>query len=854
MNNNSNYNDNLSNDTNNSINNNSRSNQNMNATPNSEQTNNPLNRNQLNRSLNNQPNFPSNRPHNNPSRMPNNDLAKPVPSNSNLPSNNANNRSGNLANNKSAVKKAGNDLANKALNKMGPKGKLASMALNKLKGKSGNDDNTEPSLFKRKRGLGPGGLLAGLTGGNQEESSESNDNDSSSEVQDDGADIAETVGKASRIVLLLIKLAPILIPAILIAVLIFVVIAVMENPMGAAMAALGLDTHNTSNPSYIYDLGEDPELGAAEREYYDKLYETIDAYQEGYGVSLNKYLLHSAIVFRYYMSNDGNAFTDDSGITEEDLENAIENTTSTDDEEDPNKVEVDYTDATNKIGVVAALMIEEGANGTYTTDSEANGPIYENFVNSDFITTYYADFLYNDSQEAKEKVVDNIFAFAEMMDLVMNGEPKSMVISGESIVYMQTCAYSYNYKTINNIRVYDNPLTNEGTDYPAYLSITDYIKGVLMTEVGSYISEEYSEGLKALSIVALSFMLHDNNSGFNLKTGEMYFPSGNCRQVACDPNNGCSYLYGMTSGRFGTAFVGLNRFGSTTGQHPPLTEEENVFLDEILGAIFGKVIVKSGVTSDTFRGSSDVVNLHHYASLEIDDCVAGYCMGQKEAMADAANGLTYMQILEKYFYNVDYDVIDIQEGLYHVTSGTYNGTIQLNEEFHYHQGDSPWGSVDLCGSGDISANGCNITSAAIAISLLTNQRVTPLDLNNRQNNISTCSSTSRPQMIMDFARLYGLTPTAIKKSDSAAVEDMLSKLATGNYVAIARLAANGGRYKTSSGHYIAIVGVKTENGSTKLLVWDPGSRSSSRDNYWADLNYDILEYLRDSYSFILIGR
>lgn len=54
---------------------------------------------------------------------------------------------------------------------------------------------------------------------------------------------------------------------------------------------------------------------------------------------------------------------------------------------------------------------------------------------------------------------------------------------------------------------------------------------------------------------------------------------------------------------------------------------------------------------------------------------------------------------------------------------------------NYHQGDSPWGSQRLCGSGPISSNGCNITSAAIAISLLTNQRITPTTLNNRQNEI-----------------------------------------------------------------------------------------------------------------------
>ena len=835
--------------------NNSLNSQNTNATLNVKQTNNHLNKNNLNHSLNGQPNFSGNRPHNNPTRSANNDLTKSTSSNSNLPSNNVSNNSSNSTNNKSVVKKAGNDLASKALSKMGTKGKLASMALNKLKGKSENDSNIVSSLFKRKRGmmgLG-GGLLGGLTGGNKDGNSESNDNDSSNEVQDDGVDVAETVGKTVRIMAFLIQLAPFLIPIVLLFLILVIIIAAIKDPIGATEAALGLNTHNSSNPTYIYDSNDEPELAEAEREYYDKLYETIDAYQENYGVILDKYLLHSAIVFRYYMSSDDSIFTDDSGITEEDLEKALENISLDEtDDETSNLVEVDYTDATVKIGVVAALMVEKTSNGTYITDSEIDGPIYENFVNSDFLTTYYADILYDDSQSSKEQVTKDIFNFAEMMDLASNEKTNSLVISGQISIYMQTCTQPYNYTTNERgNRVFDNPNVNEGTNYPEYLNMTDYLKGVVLAELGSHsMTDANREGIKAFVVAATTYLLGSFGVDFYPGVQSIGFPSGDCRQLTCDPNYGCSY---DEKGGYSTTYSGVDRNVQTPGWKQPLTDEQQTYMDDILAEVFGEVMVKKGLTANDVTSSDDFTSASYRDNKQNSGCGDG-CLGQEEALKDSQNGMTYLEILDKYYDANKYDVVNLKEGLYYTSTGNYNGTIQLNEEFHYHQGDSPWGSVNLCGSGDISANGCNITSAAIAISLLTNQRVTPLDLNNRQNNISTCRSSSRPQMIMDFARLYGLTPTAIKKSDSAAVEDMLSKLATGNYVAIARLAANGGRYKTSSGHYIAIVGVKTENGSTKLLVWDPGSRSSSRDNYWADLNYDILEYLRDSYSFILIGR
>ena len=81
---------------------------------------------------------------------------------------------------------------------------------------------------------------------------------------------------------------------------------------------------------------------------------------------------------------------------------------------------------------------------------------------------------------------------------------------------------------------------------------------------------------------------------------------------------------------------------------------------------------------------------------------------------------------------------------------------------------------------------------------------------------------------------------------------MLAKIATGHYAAVARIAPNSGIYSTSNGHYVTVVSTKTEGGTTKVLVWDPGSHSSLRDNAWIDINY-LVKYLQSSYSFILIG-
>ena len=346
----------------------------------------------------------------------------------------------------------------------------------------------------------------------------------------------------------------------------------------------------------------------------------------------------------------------------------------------------------------------------------------------------------------------------------------------------------------------------------------------------------------------MTYLINDSNSGFNLKNGEMYFPSGTCRQATCSPTYGCTSLVEETNTRLHTFYVGTNRFsgGSSYG---PINDSDNTILEEILNDIFGKIMVKKGITSATFSGSGDVIPTGY-----LDKCSPGSCFSQQDAISDARSGMTYEQILAKYYSSYEYDIINITEGLYYQSSGgNYTGTLNLNESFHYHQGDSPWGSQKLCGSGAISSNGCNITSAAIVISLLKNQRITPDALNNRQSENPYCNSSSRPQMIQKFGQLYGLNVLIVNKANTFQVSDMVKKIASGNYAAVARLAPNSGRYSTGNGHYIAIVGARSENGVDYLLVWDPGNKSASRDNAWVEVNY-LVKYLQGSYSFILMGR
>lgn len=696
---------------------------------------------------------------------------------------------------------------------------------------------------------------------NKEDNQENNDN-----LERDEENTTVNTGNT-----LLKKFLP-LILAIVPFIAVFVILAGVLSPVISAYSwFISLFNNKNAESGYTIYSEKDETKRKLEQDYNNAILGSSDGsikgivaeYQEKYGVTIDWYLLNAIITYRYTLVDGEKLYTSDGNdaISDEDLQHLLDNLESENqtDENSSNSNEinssVDFTDAKKKIQTVASLMIIN-ENGSYSTDNNVGGKVYNNLIESNFLKTYYKDFLKNDSYDSRKKLVDEIYEYAEgARQLLENGDDSKNggVVSDTSIVHLQTCKQNYTFKQLNGMTVYNNPSASEGTNYPDYLNMRDYIKGVLYREIG--INNSYKEAMKAQAIAALSYLINDSRSGFNLKSGEMYFPSGTCRQATCSPTYGCTSVVEPTSPNLHTFYIGTNRF-SNGKSYDPISSSEDVILEEVLNDVFGKIMVKKGITSASFSGSSDAIQANY-----LDSCNPGNCFSQKGAISDAKGGMNYTDILKKYYSSVNggngFGIINITEGLYFQSGGNYNGPANLNENYHYHQGDSEWRNLTLCDSGSISGNGCNITSAAMAISILKNERITPKVLQSRQGSISQCTQETRPQMIMNFAKLYGLSAIGIKKSNTSDVNDMLQKMSTGNYVVIVRLAPSTSknvRYYTSGGHYMAGVAVKTENGKNKLLIWDPGSERAERDNYWADLETDLMPYLVSEYSFILIGK
>lgn len=621
---------------------------------------------------------------------------------------------------------------------------------------------------------------------------------------------------------------------------------------------VSLNSDESETKNHYYD-SDNPELLKEEINFNNNIVGSSDGsisgiiadYQKKYGVILDTYVLEATLLYRYptyYQLQLNN-------MSEEEYDSLMKSNP------DFHRQVYDFGEAVKYITTVADLMISSNGD-SYYSDVSKNGEYYNKLLQSSFLTNYYSSILAYEEYSDPTKLVDEIFDYAEYLRFAVEGNQSSQSVISDTInVHLQTCSTPYKYKTFNNIKVFDNPAatTNEA-EAPSIVSLLDYGVGALYGEVSGYAKqyangqENLKEGLKALAVASYSFMLGKSSwgrSGLDLKGTDLYIPTGNCRLVCCNPTTNSNYSH-YNGDKYGTCMSTT----SSTANHPALNEQQLTKLRELVSEVFGEVMVEKGVTAETFSGSKDIKFGSYYDSINNSSCGTN-CLGQKESIQDSINGMTYREILAKYYDSTEYDLINIQEGLYLDSSSNnynYNGQVNLNENFHYYQFSKPWSDQSLCDSGPISSNGCNITAVSMAISILKSQRLTPDVVNQKAKGFSSCKQASRPQMIMDVARAYGLKVTTVNKDNQSAISDMLQKLSTGSFVAIARLAPNAGRYKSNSGHYITLVGVQSTNGVVKTLVWDPGSSSSKRDNYWANFQDDILKYTNSEYSFILIGR
>lgn len=637
----------------------------------------------------------------------------------------------------------------------------------------------------------------------------------------------------------LMKLMPVLLPIILVLAVILVLVIFLSSIVSMAFPAAGLFS---DSEEYVLN---DPIKKQEQDNFEQAINDIINEYRSKYGVTLDKHLLTATVIYRY-LGEDDDLFSSsgNENISDEELNNRFENLGKLDEEGNVDTSStIDYSAASKKIEMVASLMVTNSG-GVYTVDFEREGLYYNTLINSSFLTSYYKDFLKDNSIESRNKLVDEIFDYADFLKEFFADSDQNTVLGDTVIVHLQTCYPTYNYKTINGMRIYDNESVTSGTNYLDYLNMTDYIKGVIGGEIEKYIKEEYREGLKAFAITAFTFLIGDNSAGFNLQSDEMYFPTGNCRQVACDPNLGCTYA--SRGHEYGTAFTGMNRFGTSDGVHDPLSASQNELLDSILSEVFGEIMVKKGVTSTSFGGSSDAARASYRA-----DCSWDGCLSQNESMSLALQGMSYLEILDHYYDSSTFDIINIKEDLYvegvEFTDAQYNGNVIFYDQNDYKQ--------NFCGrkDGTISSSGCGVTAAAIVAStLMQSSQYDPIYMMKLAQKGGYCGygiSGTSAWFFKSFSKEFGFSYEEVYKNDRAGAK-AIEALKTGKSMIIAHM---GNGTFTNNGHYIVLSAVNSEG---LVYVHDPNNRRNTKNrgsgNGWYDIQ-TIIKELKGSLHIITKG-
>ncbi len=642
-----------------------------------------------------------------------------------------------------------------------------------------------------------------------------------------------------------------LVVIVLALILIFTLIAAIISPFSSLVSIFSLDSWFREDKQYVY---EDGEKKKANEDYNNAIRGSADGsvkgivqeYQEKYDVTIDWVMLDTVIQYRYMLSDHEDLYSGDGSedISDEELEERLEELDESEDGNINSSSSVDYVAAKKQIKTVAALMIEKSGDG-YISDIEVGGGFYNRLIDSKFLKGYYKDFLLDDEYETRKKLVDEIFEQYKFAKEAIAPNGLYGIISDSMQMYLQTCKTSYD-TTINERgkKVFTNNRNiNAGTNYPEYFSLTDYLKGAVEGELGrSSLTDANREGVKAFVIATLSYMLGSFNVDFYPGVQSINFPTGNCRLVSCDINNGCTYTkQGMT---FGTAYSGLNRFGVTTGIHKPWNDSQKAYMDNVLAEIFGIVMVKKGVTPETLASSDDFTGGNYYTDMSYCEGKAN-CMGQREALADSRNGMTYEEILRKYYSN--FDLINIREGLYvedaAYGNASYDGNVIFYDQSNY--------KSSFCGRDtSIAAAGCGVTSTAIIISTFTgNKEYDPVYFSNMARSTGDCGediSGTNTSFFKKAAQKFNFGYERITKQNAARVIELLKQ---GNAMVIAHM---GSGHFTNGGHYIVLSGV---NDKGQVYVHDPNNKNNKAGkgtgNGWYDFNSIIVKESKSGFYAII---
>lgn len=647
---------------------------------------------------------------------------------------------------------------NRALNDSGAVD-MANQAVDTMGGKGAPGDGSEALKSNQSN---KGKFFSSIGKKKNSNASETTGDVSSDNVQNDGYidDIGGSKEKKSSFNFIPIIIIAVVVPFVLVV----LGILSMFNSFTSIFSIFGI-----ANGSINGSLVSNSDLSVNEKKYYEKLDSVIAKYRNKCGISLNRNYINSVLLYNH---------ADFDEMFGEDSES------------------YDYASLTGNIETVADLLVSN-----CSVDYEVGGASYNQLKNSKFFKNYFKEELKTTDSDS---ILQDIFSIAEISTNIFGN---SVFINDNLKVTLATC----------NTGQYLN-----GTKENSTIGFSEYIMGVVYGELDTNLEiiPSNKEFLKAQVVAATSYVL--SRTKYHPGDTEIWVQNGDCWQVSCDINQGCTYAYDL--GQFGTTYTGNVNKDKTDWKRNPIPDSKLALLQEVMNEVFGTVMLNP---DGSFKWS------------EYRDKSCGTdCMGQKPGIVDAQNGMTYKEILEKYYDN--FTLSDASEDLYapNVTyeDGGYNSSVVYYNQNDYHN--------KFCGrtDGTIATSGCGVTSMAIVLSTLIDDKFTPPVVMEEAYNFGSCGrgiSGTATNFFKKSANLHDLGYKKVSKSGN--LQAVLNALKTGKSLVVAHM---GPSTFTRSGHYIVLARV---NSKGQVYVYDPNK--SSR-NGWYDFNSVIVKESRGSFHII----
>ena len=432
---------------------------------------------------------------------------------------------------------------------------------------------------------------------------------------------------------------------------------------------------------------------------------------------------------------------------------------------------------------------------------------------------YYEDML---KESTADEILDEVFSLAEFATEMTSND---WYINDNLKVNLITCESG------------GGTTLNQGSIYSSQIGFSEYIMGVINGEIVGSISEDTIEFVKAHIIISSSYAL--SKAGYQLGYTEITVGSGTCWQAYCDYKEGCHQVKEYDS--ITTDYTGPDANGN---YHIGKIDDKNkAILIDAMEEVFGMLILdNSGNIMETrYSNNSCPADLQ-------------YCMEQVDGANDARNGMTYEEIISKYYGNVT--ITNAEEDLYadvEYEEGGYNENVTFYDQNDY-------GDVDFCGRtqdskrpGTIKSSGCGTTAMSIILSTLVDKTFTPPVVMEEAYGLGSCGvniSGTSTSFFQKSAKLHNLDYKSVGKKGN--LQLVLDALKSGNSLVIAHM---GQGTFTGSGHYIVLSRVNEQG---QVYVYDPYHAVNvikrKSGNGWYDFNSVIVKQLNENGKFHIITK